>query len=129
MKVQRAMIGQDIFPSVALAKSVLDQHCRIIAAEEPRILVHADNCQDPVACETDWHGVLWNGMGCYLLDGWNPQPYDEAVRRFKTEMQFGRVGKGCKEKMFELLEEGSAFKCADHFIDELCDYLVNELHF
>ncbi|KAF8121480.1 hypothetical protein EV363DRAFT_1185666 [Boletus edulis] len=126
-KAHRVMIGLKTFASVALAKSVLDQHCRIIAAEEPHIHVHADDCQDTVACATDWHGVWWNGMGRYLLDGRNPQPYEDAVRRFKTEMQFGRMGKGCREKMFELLEEGSAFQHADHFIDDLCDYHINEL--
>ena len=127
-KGQRALIGPDIVISVALAKSVLDEHCRIITAEEPRIISHADDCQDPSACETDWHGVWWNGMGRYLLDGRNPQPYDAAIRRFKLEMQFGRVGKGCKEKMFRLLEDGAAFKRAELFVDELCDYLIKELH-
>jgi len=126
-KGQRALIGPDIVINVALAKSVLDEHCRIIAAEEPRIISHADDCQDPSACEADWHGVWWNGMGRYLLDGRNPQPYDAAIVRFKSEMQFGRVGKGCKEKMFRLLEGGAAFKHAELFVDELCDYLIKEL--
>ena len=39
-------------------------------------------------------------MGRYLLDGQNPQPYDEAVRQFRLEAVFGCMGKGCKEKMF-----------------------------
>ena len=34
------MIDPDIFSSLALAKAVLDEHCRIVAAEEPRILTH-----------------------------------------------------------------------------------------
>ena len=90
--------------------------------------MHADNCQDPTACEVDWHGVWWNGMGCYLLDGRNPQPYDKAVRRFRLEAEFGRMGKGCKEKMFRLMNDGTAFRHADIFIDELCNRLITELH-
>ncbi|KAI9571525.1 hypothetical protein HD554DRAFT_1991697, partial [Boletus coccyginus] len=82
-KGQCASIGSDIVINVALAKTVLDEHHWIIAAEEPQILSHADDCQDPLACEADWHGVWWNGMGRYLLDGRNPQPYDTAVHRFK----------------------------------------------
>ncbi|KAF8124432.1 chitin synthase-domain-containing protein [Boletus edulis] len=128
-KGQRTLIGPDIALNVALAKCILDEQCRIIAAEEPPILSHADDCQEPLACEADWHGVWWNGMGRCLLDGRNPQPYDEAVRRFKSEMQFGRVGKGCKEKMFQLLDDGAAFKRGDLFVEEVCDYLVSELRF
>ena len=123
-----ARLGPDIFSSLALAKAVLDEHCRIVAAEEPHILTHTDDCQLPSACEADWHGVWWNGMGRYLLDGRNPQPYDDAVRRFKSEMEFGCMGKGCKEAMFQLIDEGTAFKRADYFIDELCDRLLAKLH-
>ena len=43
-------------------------------------------------------------------------------------MEFGRMGKGCKEAMFWLIDEGSAFKHGDHFIDELCDQLITKLH-
>lgn len=127
-KNHRSMIGSNVFINLALAKAILDRHRRIIAAEEPPILTHADDCQDPPCCEADWHCVWWNGMGRYLLDGRNPQPYEEAVRRFKSETQFGRVGKGCREVMFKLLDEGAAFKHVDRFIDQLCDHLVQELH-
>ena len=123
-----SMIGPDAFISLALAKSVLDWHCRIIAAEEPHIVAHAEDCQDPPACAADWHGVWWNGMARYLLDGRNPQPFKEAVRRFKTEMQFGRVGKGCKAKMFQLLDDGIAFERAEDFVTEVCDHLVAQFH-
>jgi len=127
-KPQRAMIGQDVFMSLALAKTVLDEHCRIVAAEEPRISAHADDCQDPSSCEMDWHCVWWNGMGRLLLDGRNPQPYDDAVKCFKSEVQFGRMGRGCRDMMFQVLDEGEAFKHADHFVDDLCDRLIKDLH-
>ena len=97
-KAHHLLISSDLFTSLALTKAVVDEHCRIIATKEPHILMHANNCQDPTACEVDWHGVWWNGMGCYLLDGRNPQPYDEAVRQFRLEAELGRMGKGCKEK-------------------------------
>ena len=127
-KEHHSMISPDTFVSLALTKSVLDQHCWIIAAEEPHIVAHAEDCQDPPVCAADWHDGWWNGMAHYLLDGWNPQPFKEAVRCFKTEMQFGWVGKGCKAKMFQLLDDGIAFECAEDFITEVCDHLVVQFH-
>ncbi|KAF8122607.1 hypothetical protein EV363DRAFT_1359848 [Boletus edulis] len=67
-------------------------------------------------------------MGRYLLDGRKPQSYKGAVRRFKSEMQFGRVGQGCRKRMFKLIDEGVAFKHADSFLDKLCDFLVRDFH-
>ena len=66
-------------------------------------------------------------MGRYLLDGRNPQSYNEAVRCFKLEMHFGHMGMGCRDKMFQLLDGGHAFQHAECFIDKLCDYLIKEL--
>jgi len=125
-KGQRKMIGVEIFSNVALAKARLNRHHQIVTAEEPHIPSHVDNCQDPSACEADWHGIWWNSMGHYLLDGCNPQTYDEAIKHFKM-MKFGHVSRGYKEKMFQLLDDGAPFKYVEHFIDELCDYLVIEL--
>lgn len=68
-KAQWTLIGPAIFINVALAKSALDKHCWIIAAEVPHILSHTDDCQDPSACKVDRHQVWWNGMGHYLLNG------------------------------------------------------------
>ncbi|KIJ13076.1 hypothetical protein PAXINDRAFT_117517 [Paxillus involutus ATCC 200175] len=124
----RGMMGPEVFTRLVYAKAILDEHCRIVAAEEPRILTHADDCCDPASCEEDWHSVWWNGMGRFLLDGRNPQPYGEAIKRFK-EMHFGRVGEGCKEVMFRFIEQGTAFKFAEHFITDLCDRLVKLLLF
>lgn len=47
-------------------KLLLDEHSHIIASEEPVILTHAVDCQDPIACQEDWHSVWWNGMGRFL---------------------------------------------------------------
>ncbi|KAG1827298.1 uncharacterized protein BJ212DRAFT_1257044, partial [Suillus subaureus] len=103
-------------------------HHRIIAAEEPKILMHSHNCQDPTACNEDWHGIWWNGMGQFLLNGRNPQPYSDAVKCFK-ELKFGQVSEGCKELMFKLLDQGAAFHHAEHFISEACHLLVVKLVF
>jgi hypothetical protein len=127
-KEHRRMIGSEVFTRLVYAKAILDEHCRIVAAEEPRILTHADDCRDPASCVEDWHAVWWNGMGRFLLDGRNPQPYADAIKRFK-EMHFGRVGEGCKEVMFRFIDQGTAFKFAEHFIEELCDHLVKLLLF
>ncbi|KAF8430857.1 hypothetical protein L210DRAFT_3561434 [Boletus edulis BED1] len=58
-------------------------------------------------------------MGRYLLDGRKPQSYKGA---------FGRVGQGCRKRMFKLIDEGVAFKHADSFLDKLCDFLVRDFH-
>ncbi|KAF9236043.1 hypothetical protein BU15DRAFT_77351 [Melanogaster broomeanus] len=127
-KLHRIKMGSEVFIAVAYAKALLDTHYRIVAAEEPPIRTHANDCQDSASCEEDWHAIWWNGMGRFLLDGRNPQPYRAAVRRFK-EMRFGRVGKGCKEAMFKLIDEGAASKAAEHMITEVCDRLVWKLLF
>ncbi|OAX37998.1 hypothetical protein K503DRAFT_770914, partial [Rhizopogon vinicolor AM-OR11-026] len=57
--------------------------------------MHASNCREPVGCDEDWHAIWWNGMGRFLLDGRNPQPYGDAVKCFKN-MQFGRVSRGVR---------------------------------
>lgn len=75
-----SMMGNDIFIALVYAKAVLDNHCCLIAAEEPAIMVHADDCLSPRECADDWHAAWWNGMGRFLLDGRNLQPYFDAVK-------------------------------------------------
>ena len=54
-------------------------------------------------------------MGRFLLDGRNPQPYDDAVKRFK-DMCFGRVSSGCKSRMFRIIDQRTAFGYTDKFV-------------
>jgi len=82
--------------------------------------MHTSDCQDPIGCNEDWHAIWWNGMARFLLDGRNPQPYCEAVKCFK-DLQFGRVSGGCKELMFKIIEQGTAFNHTDQFVDEACN--------
>ncbi|KAG1855612.1 hypothetical protein F4604DRAFT_1685709 [Suillus subluteus] len=98
------------------------------SAEEPKILMHSNECQDPTGCNEDWHAIWWNGMGRFLLDGRNPQLYDDAIKRFK-ELQFGCVSEGCKDLMFKILDQGAAFKHAEQFVSETCSFLVEKLVF
>ncbi|KAI6001131.1 hypothetical protein EDC04DRAFT_2973525 [Pisolithus marmoratus] len=87
-KEHHHLIGEKVFVAFVYAKAMLDEHCKIVACEEPVILSHTSDCENPTACQEDWHTVWWNGMGWFLLDGRNPQPFSEAVKRFR-EMQFG----------------------------------------
>jgi hypothetical protein len=124
----RELIGNDVFTTLVYVQAALEEHRRIVAAEEPKILMHTSDCQDPIGCNEDWHAIWWNGMARFLLDGRNPQPYREAVKRFK-DLQFGRVSGGCKELMFKIIEQGTAFNHADQFVDEACNRLVEKLIF
>jgi len=66
-------------------------------------------------------------MGRFLLDGRNPQPFGDAVKRFRR-MEFGRMGTGCQKLMFQILDRGVGFRYTDVFITEVCNGLVDELH-
>jgi hypothetical protein len=124
----RELMGNEIFLNLVYVQAALDHHRRIVAAEEPRILMHSNDCNDPAGCSKDWHTTWWNGMGRFLLDGRNPQPYSNAIKRFK-DMSFGRVSEGCKDVMFKILDEGAAFRHADHFTTEACQFLLDKLVF
>ncbi|KAG1768509.1 hypothetical protein EDD22DRAFT_872088 [Suillus occidentalis] len=124
----RELMGHEVFLNIVYVQAALDHHRRMVAAEEPKILMHSNECEDPTGCNEDWHAIWWNGMGRFLLDARNPQPYSEAVKRFK-ELKFGRVSEGCKELMFKLLDQGAAFRHAEHFISEACHLLVDKLVF
>lgn len=56
-------------------------------------------------------------MARFLLDGRNPQPFGAAVKRFR-EMQFGRMGSGCRTLVFQVIEGGVALRHAEVFIKD-----------
>ncbi|KIO05893.1 hypothetical protein M404DRAFT_947737, partial [Pisolithus tinctorius Marx 270] len=66
------LIDEKVFIVVVYVKAMLDEHYKIVACKEPIILSHANDCQNPTACQEDWHAVWWNGMGHFLLNGRNP---------------------------------------------------------
>jgi hypothetical protein len=121
----RLEMGNDAFIALVYAKSMLDEHTRIVASEEPVVLAHADDCQDAITCQEDWHNVWWNGISRFLLDGRNLQPFGDAVKRFR-KMQFGRMGTGCQKLMFDVLERGAGFQHANVFIADICHGLVKQ---
>ncbi|KAG2076067.1 hypothetical protein BDR04DRAFT_1069167 [Suillus decipiens] len=122
------LMGQEVFLNIVYVQAALNHHRQLVAAEEPKILMHSDDCQDPTGCSEDWHAIWWNGMGRFLLDARNPQPYSDAVKCFK-ELKFGRVSGGCKELMFKSLDQGAAFRHAEHFFSEASRVLVEKLIF
>jgi len=65
----RELLGTDVFTTLVYVQAALEEHRRIVAAEEPKILMHTNDCQDPVGCNEDWHAIWWNGMARFLLDG------------------------------------------------------------
>jgi len=66
-------------------------------------------------------------MGRLLLDSHNPQPFGEALKRFKC-LQFGRVGDACKENMFNnVVEINVPLLRSDRFITEVRDHLMAKL--
>lgn len=87
-------MGNNVFIALMYAKSVLEEHVWLVACEEPVILTHAADCQDPAACQEDWHNIWWNGMDHFLLDARNPQPFGDVLEHFR-QMQFGRMSQGC----------------------------------
>ncbi|KAG6326717.1 hypothetical protein ID866_12372 [Astraeus odoratus] len=119
-------LGHDVFVGLVLSKAIMDEQRHIIAAEEPKIVEHADDCEDPAACSKDWHAIWWNGMGCFLLDARNPQGYTDAVRRFKG-LHFGHVNDGCKKNMFIVLDNGAAFFNVDRILSDLIKRLERKL--
>ncbi|KAG2157734.1 uncharacterized protein EDB93DRAFT_1078439, partial [Suillus bovinus] len=95
------LMGNEVFLNMVYVQAALDNHFRIVAAEEPRILMHLNDCNDLTGCSEDWHAIWWNGMAHFLLNGRNPQLYGDAVRHFKN-MSFGHVSEGCKGIMFKI---------------------------
>ncbi|KAG2069312.1 hypothetical protein BDR04DRAFT_710620 [Suillus decipiens] len=122
------LMGQEVFLNIIYIQAVLNHHHWLVAAEELKFLMHSDDCQDPTGCSEDWHAIWWNGMGWFLLDARNPQPYSDAVKHFK-ELKFGWVSGGCKELMFKSLDQGATFHHAEHFISEASHILVKKLIF
>ena len=119
-------MGLDVYIVLVQAKAVLDDY-RHKVAKKPPIMQHASSCQNCQGCTDDWQSVWWNGMGQLLLDSHNPQPFAEALKRFKC-LQFGRVGDGCKENMFNTIVEINVLSLrSDRFISEVRDHLMVKL--
>ncbi|KAI6103999.1 hypothetical protein EDD16DRAFT_1714922 [Pisolithus croceorrhizus] len=124
--IHRDYMGSEVFTTLVYVKALLDEHCRIVAAEPP-LMQHAPNCPNKQACTEDWRAVWWNGMGRLLLDARNPQPFDEAFERFRL-LEFGRVGSDCKKVMFtQVMSINIPRIHATKFVDNVRDRLLKKL--
>jgi len=123
---QRKQMGIEVYIVLVQAKAILDDY-RCEVAERPPVMQHASDCRNHQGCTEDWRGVWWNGMGRLLLDSHNPQPFGEALKRFKC-LQFGQVGDTCKDNMFNnVVEINIPSLRSDRFITEVKDHLMAKL--
>ena len=126
--VDYELLTYPVWKTLFRVKEWLDLHCRIVACELPPLL-HSECFQDKKRCLEDWHQVWWNGMGRYLLDGRNPQPYHSAVSQFEG-VSYGSMDLECWRAMVALVKEGKAFWHEDDLIDRtawgLAEYLISE---
>ena len=105
-----------IWAAILKAQSSIEMHRRIVACEPPPMM-HAPGCTRPEHCNLDWEQSWWNGVGRFLLDGRNPQPYKSAVQRFEELTNIWHVSVGCWRSMVTLLRGGLAFNQEDNYID------------
>ena len=87
--------------------------CRIVCLQP---LSNTNYIPHAIISDEDWHAIWWNGMGRFLLDGRNPQPYGEAVKVSKIWSSDALAG--YKELLFKIIEQGAAFNHAKQFIEE-----------
>jgi len=120
---ERHVIGSVVWNTMIKVKERLDVHRRIVACEAPPTMVHAGTCSMQNKCEEDWKQLWWNGMGRFLLDGRNPQPYKDAVERFE-KLDTGGVNYGCWKAMLLVIQGHTAFSHEQKLISRTADNLV-----
>lgn len=117
-----------VWRSLFRLRERLDIHRRIVACEPPR-LVHSVGCEDHQGCHDDWRQLWWNGMGRFLLDGRNPQSFDDAILQFQG-LSYGAMSPECWRKMIKCVKEGKAFLHEDDLVDRavqgLADFIIRE---
>jgi hypothetical protein len=124
-------VGSVVWNTMFKVKERLDVHRRIIACEAPP-MVHAGTCTKQKLCEDDWKQLWWNGMGRFLLDGRNPQPYKDAVERFE-KLDIGQINLDCWKAVLYIVKAHSAFdherKLITRTADDLVKYLIVKPNF
>ncbi|KAJ7042187.1 hypothetical protein C8F04DRAFT_1252165 [Mycena alexandri] len=116
-------IGMEVFVALAKVKELTQRHRHVVAAEEPIIEAHSSMCANNLACERDWHGVWWNGMGRFLLDGRNALSWTESVERFEA-VEFGEMDADCRAKMLKLTRTGDAYAHSYNWITSVAETLM-----
>ncbi|KAF7987120.1 hypothetical protein HWV62_323 [Athelia sp. TMB] len=125
VEMERDM-GPLVFSAYARVTHAVDAHRRILAAEPPPLGDHPSCCRDPAGCGEDWQSAWWNGMGRFLLDGRNPQTWDNAMARFE-DFEFGRMTEECKLRGIETMRGKTAFECADKLVIDTANQLAVSL--
>jgi hypothetical protein len=124
-------VGSIVWNTMFKVKERLDVHRRIIACEAPP-MVHAGTCRKQKRCEEDWKQLWWNGMGRFLLDGRNPQPYKDAVERFE-KLDIGEINLDCWRAVLFIVKGQSAFeherKLITRTANDLAKLLIVEPNF
>ncbi|KIK39206.1 hypothetical protein CY34DRAFT_25364 [Suillus luteus UH-Slu-Lm8-n1] len=106
-------------------KERLDVHCWIIACEAPP-MVHVGTCTRQKSYKDDWKQLWWNGIGRFLLDGRNPQPYKDAIECFK-KLDIREINLDCWKAVLYIVKACSAFNHQRKLITCTADDLVNYL--
>ena len=114
-------VGPVVWAHILKAQERIQLHRRIVACEPPP-MVHVSACTNNDECADDWKQLWWNGMGRFLLDGRNPQPYRDAIQRFEG-MVTGRVSVECWKAMMVLVKTQLAFRHEDKFIERTTNQL------
>ncbi|KAG1863037.1 hypothetical protein F4604DRAFT_1929213 [Suillus subluteus] len=124
-------VGPIVWNTMFKVKERLDVHRRIIACEAPP-MVHTGTCTKQKRFKEDWKQLWWNGMGRFLLDGRNPQPYKDAVERFE-KLDIGEINPDCWKAVLFIVKGQSAFdherKLITRTADNLAKYLIVEPNF
>ncbi|KAG2088673.1 uncharacterized protein F5147DRAFT_587570 [Suillus discolor] len=120
----RRRLGFEVWNAFVDLKELLDEHNRIIACEEPPIITHSPYCTDNTACFIDWRQLWWNSMARFLLDGRNPQKFNEAIERFQElGPEIGRVNPECWKTLLQTVKKATAFCLAFDLVEETAQQL------
>ncbi|KAG1822436.1 uncharacterized protein BJ212DRAFT_1296503 [Suillus subaureus] len=124
-------VGSIVWNTMFKVKEHLDVHCWTVACEAPP-MVHAGTCMNQKRCEEDWKQLWWNGMGWFLLDGQNPQPYKDTVEQFE-KLDIGEINLDCWKAVLFIVKGQSAFeheqKLITHIANDLARLLIVEPNF
>ena len=100
-------MGSIVFSVLARLLAAINAHCHIVATE-PIPVEHEPDCNNHRACYDDWYLAWWNGVGQFLLDGHNPLPFQEAIKRFEN-WDCGQMSESCKVKTMSQVQSGDAW--------------------
>lgn len=125
------LLSSSVWRTLFRLRERLDLHRRIVACEPPP-LVHSVGCEDPQRCLHDWRQLWWNGMGRFLVDGRNPQSFNDAVQQFQG-LSYGGMSPECWRNVVKFVKEGRAFLHEDDLLDltarSLAEFLIVEPSF